>query len=491
MRISLFSSISLKAKLAGLASIVLIALSIGGGGAWYLYEKASLRSGAFREITNLRQLTEHVALLKANLIEVRLVLLMFLNESKKEKYAQHQARIKELSATVDRLFSESIGHTQHLDINLLLKGGQLTWKEFQTTRDNELIPAIMGGQVELARALASGVQQRRFSRFNELVTCAVEAAALYSKQMEQELEALAGRTMAIILAVSGICFLSALVFCVLLSRSITVPLQRIFGGLKAFSRSELEQTAVKLQEIAEQIASGSSNVATGSQLLADGAGRQAASLEQTSSSMEDMASMTKRSADSANQAKALADEAKRKIATGVEAMGQMNQAIEKIQTSSAETANILKTIDQIAFQTNLLALNAAVEAARAGEAGASFAVVADEVRQLALRSAQAARNTASLIEGAQGNALQGVAVSTELAKALNEIQGSAEMILGLVFEIASASKEQAHGIEQISAAVVEMDKVVQQIAAQAEESASAASQLASQAEQLRDILDGD
>lgn len=491
MRRSLLASISLKTKLAALASIILIALSIGGGGAWYLYEKASLRSIAFRDISNLRRLTEHVALLKANLTEVRLVLLMFLNETKKEKYPQYQARIKELSATVDMLFTESIGHTQHLDINLLLKGGQLTWKEFQTTRDTELIPAIMGGQVDIARVLAGGVQLRRFGRFNELVTCAVEVASLYSTKMEKDLESLARRTMAAIFAVSGVCFLLALAFCVVLSRSISVPLQRIFGGLKTFSRLELEQTAERLQMIAELITSGSSDVASGSQLLADGAGRQAASLEQTSSSMEDVASMTKRSVDSANQAKALAEEAKLKIAAGVEAMSQMNTAIEKIQTSSTQTANILKTIDQIAFQTNLLALNAAVEAARAGDAGLSFAVVADEVRQLALRSAQAAKNTASLIEGAQGNALEGVAVSAGLVQALNEIQGSAEMIVGLVFEIASANKDQAQGIEQISAAIIEIDKVVQQIAAQAEESASAASQLASQAKELRDILDGD
>jgi methyl-accepting chemotaxis protein len=169
---------------------------------------------------------------------------------------------------------------------------------------------------------------------------------------------------------------------------------------------------------------------------------------------------------------------------GVESMKRMSEAIDKIKNSASETAKIIKTIDEIAFQTNLLALNAAVEAARAGEAGKGFAVVAEEVRNLARRSAEAAKNTADLIEGSTKNAEAGVAVTNEVAKNLQKIQEVASKVATLIAEIAAASKEQSQGIDQVNTAVSEMDKVVQQNAANAEESASASEELSSQAQEL-------
>ena len=170
------------------------------------------------------------------------------------------------------------------------------------------------------------------------------------------------------------------------------------------------------------------------------------------------------------------------------AMERMTAEINKIRESSDQTAKTIKTIDEIAFQTNLLALNAAVEAARAGEAGKGFAVVAEEVRNLARRSAEAAKNTADLIEGAQSHSEAGVAVSEEMKKVFAGIQESSGKVGTLVAEIAAASKEQAQGIEQVNTAVSEMDKVVQQNAANAEESASAAEEMSSQAQELNAIV---
>jgi methyl-accepting chemotaxis protein len=223
---------------------------------------------------------------------------------------------------------------------------------------------------------------------------------------------------------------------------------------------KMKTIAASLASGSTQVAAASSQVSASSQSLAQGASEQASSLEETSSALEEMSSMTKRNADTAQIAN--------------NSMKRMSSAITDIEKSSSETAKIIKVIDEIAFQTNLLALNAAVEAARAGEAGKGFAVVAEEVRNLAMRSAEAAKNTAAMIEESVKSAKNGVQIAGEVATVLDEI--------------ASASAEQAQGISQVNAAVQQMDKVTQSNAAGAEESAAASEELNSQAEQLNSIV---
>ena len=258
-----------------------------------------------------------------------------------------------------------------------------------------------------------------------------------------------------------------------ITRSITKPINAIILGLT---------------EGSEQVTSAAGQVSSASQSLAEGATEQAAGLEETSSSLEEMSSMTKQNADNAQQANTLASEARKAADNGSDSMNSMNIAIQDIQKSSDETAKIIKVIDEIAFQTNLLALNAAVEAARAGESGKGFAVVAEEVRNLAMRSAEAAKNTSELIEDSVKNSKNGVDIATEVGKVLEEIVGGIGKTSELVGEIAAASQEQAQGIEQINTAVNQMDKVTQQNAANAEESASASEELSAQAEQMNSIV---
>ncbi len=247
----------------------------------------------------------------------------------------------------------------------------------------------------------------------------------------------------------------------------------------------LNQAISNINEGAVQVASASGQVASSSQILAEGASEQAASFEETSTALEELTAMTKQNAENANQANVLMGETSQIVENANTSMSELTTAMSEVSKASEDTSKIIKTIDEIAFQTNLLALNAAVEAARAGEAGAGFAVVADEVRNLAMRSAEAAKNTAALIEGT----IKQVEESTTLLSTTNEgfveIARSSGKVSHLIEEIAGASQEQSHGIDQINNTVTQMDHVTQQNAATAEESASASEELSAQSEVMR------
>ncbi|ROQ92289.1 bacteriohemerythrin [Desulfosoma caldarium] len=273
--------------------------------------------------------------------------------------------------------------------------------------------------------------------------------------------------------IAAIMIAAGIVVSILFGRRIADPIAKAVQGL---------------HEGANQVADASAQVAGSSQELAEGASEQAASLEETSSALEEMASMTRQNADNASQADALVKTSGSELNEAQAAMGQLEKAMAEIQDASVETQKIIKTIDEIAFQTNLLALNAAVEAARAGEAGAGFAVVADEVRNLAMRAAEAARNTSGIIEETVRKVQTGNEVARLVSQSFSKVTESATKIGELVAEIAAASGEQAEGIDQVNRAVAEMDKVVQRNAANAEESASASEELSAQAAVVREYV---
>ena len=260
--------------------------------------------------------------------------------------------------------------------------------------------------------------------------------------------------------------------------------QKIKDSLNV-AATNLDRALSQVSLGAEQVSAAAAQINAGSQTLSQGASEQASSLEEVSSNLQEMTSMTRQTASNVQEARTLSENARASAEKGMQSMKRLSQSIEKIKASSDATARIVKTIDEIAFQTNLLALNAAVEAARAGDAGRGFAVVAEEVRSLAMRSAEAAKNTERLIEESTRDAEGGVSINQEVLQSLLDINSQIAKVTEVMAEIATAADQQNQGVVQINSAVEQMNQVTQQVAANAEESASAAEELAGQAGELQ------
>jgi methyl-accepting chemotaxis protein len=263
----------------------------------------------------------------------------------------------------------------------------------------------------------------------------------------------------------------------------------VSSALLRLATARLRQIAAEMLEGSRQMAAASGLVASASQSLAQGTSEQAATLEETSSSTTELTSITRKNAENTRTVAGLMTETAQLVGGANRNLEEMVRSMTEINSSSEKISKIIRVIDEIAFQTNILALNAAVEAARAGEAGMGFAVVADEVRNLAHRSAQAAKDTADLIEESIGRSGEGSRKLDQMASSIQQITGSSTQVKTLLDEIDVGSHEQLRGIEQIATAVGEMEQVTQRSGANAEESAAAGQELAAQAQSLHSIVE--
>lgn len=291
---------------------------------------------------------------------------------------------------------------------------------------------------------------------------------------EEDARTLSRNVMWSIAALSGVLLLMGLVLLYIAFRVSVKPLLKV---------------ARDIYEGTEESRNASSQLTHASQKLAQGASEQAAAIEETSASLEEVSSMIHSTANNAEQAKQLASETRHSAKEGVHNMSEMTAAMEAIEKSSSDVAKIVKSIDEIAFQTNILALNAAVEAARAGEAGAGFAVVADEVRSLAQRSATAAHESSEKIEASIRSSRLGAVSLDRVKESLANIENKIAKTDALVAEITMAAREQAQGIEHVSIAIEQMNKVAQDTADSASQIAHAAEQTHDQAKNVESLVE--
>ncbi|OQY57468.1 MAG: hypothetical protein B6245_16915, partial [Desulfobacteraceae bacterium 4572_88] len=267
--------------------------------------------------------------------------------------------------------------------------------------------------------------------------------------------------------------LVALLFSWYLSRTIAKPIHRITD---------------RLNQGAAEVAAAANEVSATSQSLSESATEQAASIEESSASLEEITAMSRETSSLTRGAEDLMNANIQKSVQTLKSLVELTLEMTQIEADSGQMGNIIKAIDEIAFQTNLLALNAAIEAARAGEAGAGFAVVADEVRNLSLRVTEAARKTQELLDRTVQRVVQTAQSIKNINNDFEEIIESATMMGEKTYAITKASKEQTHGIEQLSLASGEVDKSTQHVAAAAEESAASSEELSGQALEMRGIV---
>ncbi len=417
-------------------------------------------------------LFEHLSKAQADLLKFRLFTVDMISEPDQNILAKLIDEKKKLRTSIESHFGELASRladpARETAVGILKRLKDEAWPGYE-----RIVPLALSDSN--ARGIAyyntKGVAaQSVFDKYSdELIQAASQTEATLQKETQDE-----SRRSILIMTVVGVVGIAlGIVIAIFVIRALIRVLNRVISSLGDSS---------------SQVNAAAGQISVASQSLAEGSTEQAASLEETSSALEEMASMTRQNADNANKTNESNKQNNDLISEGSVAVGNMSTAMAEINDSAEKIHRIIKTIEDIAFQTNLLALNAAVEAARAGEAGKGFAVVADEVRNLAGRSAQAARDTTELIEGTVVRVKNGSDIASRLTTSFKEIEEGSTNVSRLITQIASATNEQAQGVDQVNTAVAQMDKVTQQNAANAEESASASEQLSAQAQALNGIV---
>jgi len=344
-------------------------------------------------------------------------------------------------------------------------------KKGDVDADSFVSAAIVSGDMALGKVVL-GYNHLRSNR--KIAAARAKTDVHLQNMRETKAAELSSAAMRMGVMFLGIVACAGLLLALVLGRKVIRPLSGIIERLKG--GADLVTTTVE-------------QMSGACQSLSSGSSDQAAALEECSSTLEEMAAQTRQNSQHSHEADLLMREASQKVELATSSMEKLTGSMKEIMDASEKTSKIIGTIDDIAFQTNLLALNAAVEAARAGEAGAGFAVVADEVRNLAMRAAEAARSTSELIEGTLVKVKDGAQFVQETNTVFVEVKEGSSKVEVLINEIATASNEQAQGVEQINNSIAETSNMTQQYAATAEETAASAMELRGQANNMDDMVE--